>query len=207
VEKLLTELIDRKEVHLLAREAPIRVECIGSMSDSAPAIYLSRLTIGKLVDLHAAFHLALTLDEVSMRTATVEPPQIRVAFELTSRHSDDVDQISRELDLQATYAVRKGDWQPRVRRRSERTRWQFSLALHDAEDFDHDVGLMLKLLESRLDRVSSLTAHQFDGSLLLFAHFVSRVPTITLTYEQLRLVRRLGLDVGADLIRVAPRDV
>jgi hypothetical protein len=59
---------------------------------------------------------------------------------------------------------------------------------------------MLDQLEPRSDAVSSLTRHEFDGVLSLVVYPGPVVPALEITVDQLRLIKRLGLEVDVDLI-------
>jgi hypothetical protein len=179
----------------------MRVEGLGIFDDSTPSFVLGRVTIGRLVSLGASIRLRLSKRVASSVRGAIraEMPETQVEFTLQSTALSEPDEISQLLGLTPTMMIRVGQIQPTVKLPSPRTAWQLkSNSLH-AWTFDPLVRDLLSTLQLRADAIASLTTHRFDGILSLVGHFADQSPEVNLTAEDLRLIRKLGLEVDVDL--------
>ena len=199
-------LVDRRVTNPSGRgdKRTIRFNCTATFVDTTPSFVLSRVSIGRLVSIGASIRLQIArLDaKPPKRLATHRSPStdVRVEFGLETTTDEDPENISRALGLVPTATLRKGELGAHAGRPSRSMRWKYVVGPRRDLDFGACLEEMLSVIQPRTNEIASLTTHRVEGILSFVGYFSGISPELVLTAEHLDAIRRLGLEVDADLM-------
>lgn len=203
---VLAELLDRLPKRLpntAHRGRRLRIECAGVFADTTPSFVLTRLMIGQLVASGVALKVRLTRIASPGFTAAQQShddSEARATFCLETGSERDPDEITNILSLQPTRIERAAEPIAGTRQSSRKMEWCLESKRRRVTTLREVVREILGQLEPHVDAVSSLTTHRVDGVLSLVVYLGAHLPDLELSFDQLTLVKRLGVEIDLDLI-------